>query len=98
MLKSLREYAIAGLCAMQLGVSERSLEMTAAYSRERVQFDRAIGSFQAVHQRAHTANSLCERPGIAGIAPPQYDLDAAHHSAGRKGLRYAVTIHLRLDA
>ena len=29
--------------------------MTAAYSRERVQFDRPIGSFQAVHQRAADA-------------------------------------------
>jgi alkylation response protein AidB-like acyl-CoA dehydrogenase len=29
--------------------------MTAKYSRERVQFDRPIGSFQAVHQRAADA-------------------------------------------
>ncbi len=29
--------------------------MTAAYSRDRVQFDRPIGSFQAVHQRAADA-------------------------------------------
>ena len=40
---------------MQLGVTERALEMTAQYSRERVQFDRPIGSFQAVHQRAADA-------------------------------------------
>ena len=40
---------------MQLGVTERALEMTATYSRERVQFDRPIGSFQAVHQRAADA-------------------------------------------
>lgn len=42
-------------CAVQLGVSERSLEMTAEYARERIQFDRPIGSFQAVHQRAADA-------------------------------------------
>jgi alkylation response protein AidB-like acyl-CoA dehydrogenase len=40
---------------MQLGVAARALEMTAAYSRQRIQFDRPIGSFQAVHQRAADA-------------------------------------------
>jgi alkylation response protein AidB-like acyl-CoA dehydrogenase len=49
------EHAIAARCVMQLGVTERALEMTAAYTRERVQFDRPIGSFQAVHQRAADA-------------------------------------------
>jgi alkylation response protein AidB-like acyl-CoA dehydrogenase len=54
-LRWLVDRAIAARCMMQLGVTERALEMTAAYSRERVQFDRAIGSFQAVHQRAADA-------------------------------------------
>ncbi|MGZ4523127.1 MAG: acyl-CoA dehydrogenase family protein [Mycobacteriaceae bacterium] len=40
-----------GLCALQLGVTERALEFTAEYGRERQQFGRAIGSFQAVAQR-----------------------------------------------
>jgi alkylation response protein AidB-like acyl-CoA dehydrogenase len=40
-----------GLCALQLGVVERALELTSAYARERVQFGRPIGSFQAVTQR-----------------------------------------------
>ncbi|MFJ5986813.1 acyl-CoA dehydrogenase family protein [Lentzea sp. NPDC092896] len=40
-----------GLCALQLGVTERALELTAEYARTRVQFDRSIGSFQAVAQR-----------------------------------------------
>jgi len=47
--------ATAARCMMQLGVTERALERTAAYSRERIQFDRPIGSFQAVHQRAADA-------------------------------------------
>jgi len=54
-LRWLVERAVAARCMMQLGVTERALEMTAAYSRERVQFDRPIGSFQAVHQRAADA-------------------------------------------
>jgi alkylation response protein AidB-like acyl-CoA dehydrogenase len=40
-----------GRSAFQLGVLERSLELTAEYAREREQFDRPIGSFQAVGQR-----------------------------------------------
>ena len=40
-----------GLSAYQLGVLERALELTAEYARTREQFDRPIGSFQAVSQR-----------------------------------------------
>jgi alkylation response protein AidB-like acyl-CoA dehydrogenase len=54
-LRWLVERAVAARCMMQLGVTERALEMTASYSRERIQFDRPIGSFQAVHQRAADA-------------------------------------------
>jgi 3-oxocholest-4-en-26-oyl-CoA dehydrogenase beta subunit len=43
--------ATVGLAAYQLGVLERALELTAAYAREREQFGRPIGSFQAVAQR-----------------------------------------------
>ncbi|MEE2672232.1 MAG: acyl-CoA dehydrogenase family protein [Myxococcota bacterium] len=54
-LQWLADRATIGLCAVQLGVGERALEMTAEYARERFQFDRPIGSFQAVHQRAGDA-------------------------------------------
>jgi alkylation response protein AidB-like acyl-CoA dehydrogenase len=43
--------ATLGRSAFQLGVLERGLQMTAEYAREREQFDRPIGSFQAVSQR-----------------------------------------------
>jgi alkylation response protein AidB-like acyl-CoA dehydrogenase len=43
--------ATVGLCAEQAGVIERALELTAEYARNREQFGRPIGSFQAVTQR-----------------------------------------------
>ncbi|HET9139266.1 acyl-CoA dehydrogenase family protein [Actinophytocola sp.] len=48
---ALHTRATIGLCAHQLGVIERALEMTARYATERVQFGRPIGTFQAVGQR-----------------------------------------------
>ncbi|MRH90349.1 acyl-CoA dehydrogenase [Nocardia sp. SYP-A9097] len=43
-------------CAHQLGVLERAVEMTAAYARDRHQFGKPIGSFQAVRQRLADAH------------------------------------------
>ncbi|EMD23818.1 acyl-CoA dehydrogenase family protein [Amycolatopsis azurea] len=47
----LRLRGTIGVCAQQLGVVERALELTAAYAGERKQFGHLIGSFQAVRQR-----------------------------------------------
>jgi alkylation response protein AidB-like acyl-CoA dehydrogenase len=84
-LRGLRAFATAGLCAMQLGVSERSLEMTAEYARERVQFDRPIGSFQAVHQRAADAYIQTEGLRLATL-----------EACWRLGQALDATDHLRV--
>ena len=47
----LTTHGTLGRSAFQLGVLERALELTADYAREREQFDRPIGSFQAVSSR-----------------------------------------------
>lgn len=41
----------AAVAALQVGTAARGLEMTVAYSKERVQFGRPIGSFQALKHR-----------------------------------------------
>ncbi|GAA3826991.1 acyl-CoA dehydrogenase family protein [Sphaerisporangium flaviroseum] len=46
-----RDMATLGLCALQLGVTSRALEAAAEYTSKRHQFNRPIGSFQAVGHR-----------------------------------------------
>jgi len=50
-----RDCGVLAACATQIGVSERALEITTGYLRERVQFGAPIGSFPAVQQRAADA-------------------------------------------
>jgi 3-oxocholest-4-en-26-oyl-CoA dehydrogenase beta subunit len=47
----LASHGTVGLCAQQLGVLERALELTSEHAKSRMQFGRPIGSFQAVAQR-----------------------------------------------
>jgi alkylation response protein AidB-like acyl-CoA dehydrogenase len=48
-------HTIAGLCVIQVGVSERALQMTAEHVRTREQFGQVLAAFQAVSQRAADA-------------------------------------------
>lgn len=58
------EAAIACLASLQQGVTQEQLRRTVEYVSERKQFDRPIGSFQAVRVRWPTATSSC-RPSAA---------------------------------
>ena len=51
MVQDVNDRAVVALCAIQVGVTERALRIAAAYTGEREQFGRPIGSFQAVQQR-----------------------------------------------
>jgi alkylation response protein AidB-like acyl-CoA dehydrogenase len=45
------DLAVVALAAEQVGAAQRCLEMAVGYATERIQFGRAIGSFQAVKHR-----------------------------------------------
>jgi alkylation response protein AidB-like acyl-CoA dehydrogenase len=49
------EFATTALCIMEAGVCATALELTAEFTKTRVQFDRPIATFQAVGQRAADA-------------------------------------------
>jgi alkylation response protein AidB-like acyl-CoA dehydrogenase len=52
-------YFVAGVCAEMVGVAERILDFTVQYTKEREQFGRPIGGFQAVkHKCAEMALDL----------------------------------------
>ena len=60
------DLAAVGKCAEMLGGAERVLEMTTDYVKERVQFGRPIGSFQAVQH--HCANMATDVEGCRYVA------------------------------
>lgn len=54
-VRAIVEFGTVALCAQQLGIVSKALEMTAEYTKTRVQFDRPIATFQAVGARAADA-------------------------------------------
>ena len=93
--------AALGRSAFQLGVLERGLQMTAEYAREREQFDRPIGSFQAVAQRL--ADGYIDVKGlrltltqaawkVSEDIPAEIDVASAAFWAADAGHRVAHTI------
>jgi acyl-CoA dehydrogenase len=80
-----------GLCALQLGVAERALELTAEYARTREQFGRPIGSFQAVAQRLADAYIDVEAIRLTmWQAAWELSADPEAGAAGPKGSATAV--------
>jgi alkylation response protein AidB-like acyl-CoA dehydrogenase len=57
---------ITALAAETVGVAQRAMEMAVQYAKERKQFDRPIGSFQAVSHRC--AQMLLEVEGARSLA------------------------------
>ncbi|WP_326954934.1 acyl-CoA dehydrogenase family protein [Amycolatopsis sp. NBC_01286] len=100
----LRLRGTAGVCAQQLGVVERALELTAAYAAERKQFDHVIGGFQAVRQRLADAyvdveavrlTSLQAAWRLASDLPATEAVATAKFWAAEAGHRVAhTTVHV----
>ena len=84
--RTLRQ-AVVALAAEQVGGAQRCLDMSVEYAKIRMQFGRAIGSFQALQHRmadlhvlVESARSLCYAAAFAA-ADVEVELDAAD-SAG----------------
>lgn len=97
----IRVRSALGHSAYQLGVLDRGLALTAEYAREREQFDRPIGSFQAVSQRL--ADGYIDVKGlrltltqaawhVAEELPAETDVATAAFWAADAGHRVAHTI------
>jgi alkylation response protein AidB-like acyl-CoA dehydrogenase len=94
-----RDLACLALAAEQAGAARRALERTVAYTRDRVQFGRPIGSFQALQHRmadlhvlTESAWSLCwaaaqegdeSGPGLRAAAARAYCSEALIRVAGQ---------------
>lgn len=70
-LERAHRVAVIALAAEQLGGAQRCLDMAVGYAKERIQFGRAIGSFQAVKHRC--ADMLVQVEGARS---------AVQHAAG----------------
>ena len=97
---------VLGTAAELLGLSRAMLELTVAYARQRHQFGRPIGSFQAV--KHHLANAriqiefagpavavrrLCRRPRPAGREPQRVAGQVARQRRGHHRGRAALQCH-----
>jgi len=60
-LEKLLQKAAVAKCAEMIGGAQQVLEMTVSYAKERIQFGRPIGSFQAVQH--HCANMVIDIDG-----------------------------------
>jgi alkylation response protein AidB-like acyl-CoA dehydrogenase len=67
-IECLRRVAWAAVAAEQVGAAEYCLEATVEYTKSRVQFGRAIGSFQALKHRMADMYVLAESAKSAALA------------------------------
>ena len=96
--------SIVGLCANAAGVSDAGMRLTASYVIERKQFDRAIGTFQAVGHRmadCYIDNevirlSMLQSASLLGQgAPADAEVSVAKYWASYSGSRIGhAVLHL----
>ena len=66
-LAKTHEVALVALASEQVGAAQRCLDMAVGYAKERIQFGRAIGSFQAVKHRCADMLVLVEGARSAAV-------------------------------
>ncbi|MEV6911492.1 acyl-CoA dehydrogenase family protein [Amycolatopsis sp. NPDC051071] len=76
-LTTLRDLACAVLAAEQAGAAARAFELTVEYSKQRHQFGRPIGGFQALKHRMADLHVLVETARSAAYAAPESSRMAA---------------------
>ncbi|MFJ7209733.1 acyl-CoA dehydrogenase family protein [Streptomyces sp. NPDC098789] len=82
-LARVRDLGVTALAAEQVGAAARALEVTVGYAKERVQFGRPIGSFQAVKHRLADMYAAVEN--ARGLALAAAAADAAPDPAAAAG-------------
>ena len=97
-LERARNALLVGVSALAVGCAQRALDMTVSYSKERIQFGRQIGSFQALKHRmadmlvlVEMARSAAWAAAAGELAPEtaaEYSTNAAHQVAGE-----AIQLH-----
>ncbi|MGE0214660.1 acyl-CoA dehydrogenase family protein [Mycolicibacterium sp.] len=90
LLTAALRHTAAVLTAEQVGAAERALEMATEYARTRRQFDRAIGSFQAVKHRCADMLVDLEMARSASLAAVQAVNDEEPDADWRVNMAAAV--------
>ncbi|GAB3007134.1 acyl-CoA/acyl-ACP dehydrogenase [Amycolatopsis acidiphila] len=83
-LRRVRDVACAVLAAEQAGAAARALDITVAYSKQREQFGRPIGGFQALKHRMADLHVLVETARSAAYAVSEPNVDVSRLAAVAK--------------
>jgi alkylation response protein AidB-like acyl-CoA dehydrogenase len=104
-LEAVRALALAAVSAVQAGTAARALDDTVSYAQQRVQFGRAIGSFQALKHRmadmhvrvevARTASRAASAALAAGTAD-RFELAAIAKATCSEALEHVAAEMIQL--
>lgn len=94
------DLALVALAAEQVGAAQRCLDTAVAYAKERIQFGRAIGSFQAVKHRCADMLVLVEgaRSAVFHASAATDDNDRAVSASVAKVVCSEALLHVALDS
>ncbi|MGW6709223.1 acyl-CoA dehydrogenase family protein [Streptomyces sp. NPDC054956] len=90
-LDRVRDWACTALAAEQAGAAARALETTVRYAKERVQFGRPIGSFQAVKHRLADMYTAVEGARSLALAAAAEDAPPALAAAAKSACSEAFS-------